>query len=255
MRLATACLFALLTSTTPAAAQGLLTPSPNTPPADDKTGTNPLNLQHQIDGSSTYVTLTSLHLTTTAYKHGVPLFNRRLRISGSVPLASTNLTGETTTGLGDVGADVEWLPRLGARSGLVVGVRTTWDTAGSDLGLATNTLLPYAQWVRHLSSRVTVAPFVGHRTSIGGDDFVPGYNDTLLGVYLVWRPSDRLWVSTQPQLILDHERDLTYGDVGGEVGYLLTRRLSVYGRPSFGYGLDQSKPYAWGIAGGVKFVM
>ena len=254
MRLAIACLTAVLTSTVPAAAQGLLGPSPHTPPADDRTGTNPLNLQHQIDVSSTYVRLESIHFTTTTYEHGLPLWNRRLRLTGAVPVATTNLTGETTTGLGDVGADVEWLPWLGARGGLVVGVRTTWDTSADDLGLGTNTLLPYAQWVRHLFPRVTVAPFVGQRTSVGGDEFAPGYNDTLLGVYLVWRPSDRLWVSTQPQLVLDHERDATYGDAGGEVGYLLSRRLSVYGRPSFGYGFDQAKPYSWGLTGGIRFV-
>ena len=254
MRLATACLFALLISTIPAAAQGLLGPSPNTPPADDKTGTNPLNLQHQIDGSSTYVTLESIFLSTTTYKHGVPLFNRRLRVSGSVPFAVSDATGTTERGLGDVGADVEWLPWLGARSGLIVGLRTTWDTGSEGLGLGTNTLLPYAQWAMAVSPGITLAPFVGQRTSVGGDEFAFGYNDTVLGVYALWRPSTRLWLSTQPQLVVDHEADTTYGDVGAEAGYLLTRRLSVYGRPSFGFGTDNAKPYGWGITGGVRFV-
>lgn len=239
-----------------ASAQGLFGVSPHQPPADDKTGTNPLNLQQQVDVFNTFIALDTLYLNTTTYRHAIPLFHRRVRVAGMLPIGFSNLTGLTEGGLGDVGADLEWVPWLSARGGLVTGVRTTWNTATSDgLGYGgVNTVMPYAQYVLQPSMRTLVAPFVAYRTSIGGDEYAPEYGDTLVGVTAVWRPTPRLWVSTTPQILLDGSNDRTYGDVGGEVGYLLLDRLSTWVRPTVGFGTDGDKPYDWGITIGFRIV-
>lgn len=254
MRLATACFFALLTSTVPAYAQGVFGPSPNLPPVDDKTGTNPLNFQQQIDVTNVYAELDELYLNSLTYRHAVPLLNRRLLLSGSVPLVTGNLTGRRETGLGDVGASVEWTPWLGNRRGLLAGLQATFDTATVDaLGLRVPTLMPYAQFVWQPSARTIVAPFVSYRVAVAGDDFSPDVDDTLVGAYVLWRATPRLWLSTQPQIIFDRALDSTYGEVGGEAGWQLTRTLSVYGRPSVGLGTEGTKPYSWAITGGVRW--
>ena len=85
----------------------------------------------------------------------------------------------------------------------------------------THTLMPYAQYVRQISPRVLLAPFFGYRFDVGGDDFAPAYKDSLVGVMAVWRATDRTWIATTPQVVFDLEHDRTYGDVGGEVGYML----------------------------------
>ena len=48
--------------------------------------------------------------------------------------------------------------------------------------------------------------------------------------------------------------DATYGEIGGEAGWQLTRTLSAYGRPSFGLGTDNTKPYSWAVTVGVRWV-
>jgi hypothetical protein len=139
---------------------------------------------------------------------------------------------------------------------MVAGLRTTWNTATSEgLGLGgTHTLMPYGQFVRQIGARSLLAPFVGYRQDISGDDFGARYRDVLVGTTVLWRASDRTWVSTTPQVVFDLENDRTYGDVGAEVGYLLLDRMSLYARPTVGFGADGQKPYDWGIAVGFRFV-
>ena len=119
MRRHLASLLLILGLAAPSAAQGLFGASPHQPPTDDRTGTNPLNLQQQIDVSNTYLELDTLYLNSTTYRHAVPLFHRRVRVAGLLPIGVSNLTGTTEGGIGDVGADVEWTPWLatGQRTG------------------------------------------------------------------------------------------------------------------------------------------
>lgn len=249
-------LLLVLALAAPAAAQGLFGASPHQPAVDDKTGTNPLNLQQQIDLSNTYITLDTLYLNTTTYRHAVPFFHRRVRVAGVLPIGFSNLTGSPMGGLGDVGADVEWTPWLSSRGGMVAGLRTTWHTATSDgLGFGgTHTLMPYAQFVGQATSRTLLAPFIAYRTGVGGDDFAPAYRDVLVGATAVWRASNRAWVSTTPQVVFDLEHDRAYGDVGVEVGYMLLDRVGTYVRPTVGFAANDEKPYGWGIAVGLRFV-
>ena len=253
------CVFAVLLIlglASSSAAQGLFGASPHQPSTDDKTGTNPLNLQQQIDVSNTYLELDTLYLNTMTYRHAVPLFHRRVRLAGQLPFGVSNLTGTKEWGLGDVGADVEWTPWLSNGSGLVAGLRTTWNTSTSEgLGYGgTNTLMPYVQYVRPVSPRVLLAPFFGYRFAAGGDDFAPPYKDALVGVTVVWRATPRIWIATTPQVVFDTEHDRTYGDVGGEVGYMLFRHMGAWARPTFGFGRNGEKPYSWGVMAGVRVV-
>jgi hypothetical protein len=241
---------------TPAAAQGLFGASPHQPPTSDRTGTNPLNLQQQVDVWNTYVELDPLYLDSITYRHAVPLFHRRVRLAGLLPFGVSNLTGTKAWGIGDVGADVEWTPWLAEGTGLVTGLRTTWNTSTSEgLGYGgTNTLMPYAQYVRQITPRLLIAPFFGYRFDVGGDDLAPKYRDSIAGATIVWRASDRTWLATTPQIVFDVERDRTYGDVGAEVGYMLLAHVGAWVRPTVGFGRNGEKPYSWGIASGVRIV-
>ena len=241
---------------TPSAAQGPFDASPYQPPTDDRTGTNPLNLQHQIDVWNAFLDLETLYLNSTTYRHAVPFFHRRVRLSGLVPFGVSNLTGATESGIGDVGADLEWTPWLAEGRGLVAGVRTTWNTSSSEgLGYGgTHTLMPYAQYVHEVSPRLRIAPFFGYRIGVGGNDFAATYKDLITGVMAVWPTTDRTWIATTPQIVFDLSNDRTYGDVGGEVGVMVLEHVGTYGRLSLGFGRDGEKPYDWGVTFGVRFV-
>jgi hypothetical protein len=255
MRLVAASLMLVLGLALPAGAQGLFGASPHQPSTEDKTGTNPLNLQQQIDVTNVYAELDDLYLNTTTYSHVVPLFHRRVAVSGGLPYTVGNLTGRAEGGLGDIVATAVWTPWLARRGGIVAGVRTTWDTATVDaLGLGTNTVMPYAQLVFHASPRTIVAPFVAYRRDVGGEEFAPQFNDTLVGLYAVWRATPRVWVSAQPQIIFDTALDATYGEVGGEAGFQLSRHISTYVHPSVGLGSEGTKPYTWAVTAGVRVV-
>lgn len=239
----------------PAAGQNLFGASPHQPPVADKTGTNPLNQQQQVDVINSYVQLGDLYLNTTTYRHLLALFNRRLSIGAAIPFAVTNVGRTRESGLGDVSASVRWTPWLFRKGGLVAGMTATWDTATNDfLGLGVHTVMPYGQFVLQPSARTLVAPFIAYRVGAGGDRFAPEVKDTLVGVETVWRTTPRLWVSAVPQVVLDAARDSTYGEVSGEVGFMLRRRLGTYVRPSVGYGRNGEKPYDWGLAAGVRFI-
>jgi hypothetical protein len=255
MRLASAVLLAVLSIAAPVLAQAPAGPNPHLPPVDDKTGTNPLNLQQQVDVVNGYLELESLYFNTATYRHAVPLLGRRVRVAAGVPVVFGNLTGRTDGGLGDISADVEWTPWLSRRGGLVTGLRTTWNTASGDtLGYGAHTLTPYVQWVIQTSPRSFVAPLVGQRVSMGGDQYAPELNDTLVGLYAAWRVTPRVWIGAQPQVVFDLEYDRTFGDVSGEVGVMLLDRLSTYVRPVVGFGTDGNKPYTWGLAFGFRVV-
>jgi hypothetical protein len=255
MRRVAASLMLVLGLALPAGAQGLFGVSPHQPPREDKTGTNPLNLQQQIDVANQHVELEDLYLNTTTYRHAVPLFHRRVAIAGAVPYVYGNLSGQGEGGLGDVVASVEWTPWLSRGRGLVAGLRTTWDTATVDaLGLGSHTLMPYAQLVVQPTPATILAPFVAYRFSAGGDEFAPGFSDTLVGVNAVWRVTPRMWLSAVPQVIFDRELEATYGEIGGEVGVLLSRNISTYVHPSVGLGSDGAKPYTWGVTVGLRIV-
>jgi hypothetical protein len=253
------CFFAVLLIlglASPSAGQGLFGASPHQPATEDRTGTNPLNLQQQIDASNTYVALDTLYLNLTTYRHALPLFHGRVRVAGLFPFGLTNVTGTSEAGIGDIGADVDWTPWLAEGTGLVAGLRTTWNTSRSEgLGYGgTNTLMPYAQYVKQISPGVRLAPFFGYRFSAGGDEFASPYRDSIVGAMIVWRVSERTWVATTPQIVFDLEHDRTYGDVGGEVGYMLSTHVGTWVRPTIGFGRNGEKPYSWGLAGGVRIV-
>lgn len=239
----------------PASAQGLVGASPHQPPTDDKTGTNPLNLQHQVIVATTYVTLERFHLNETTYRHVVPILHRRVALSAGLPLVVGNLTGRRETGLGDVSANVEWTPWLSPRRGLLVGMRATIDTATvQEFGLGVHTLMPYVQVVFQPATGTILAPFLSYRTGMGGEAFATEVEDTLVGLYGVWRPTSRLWLATQPQVVFDAARASTYGELSAEVGYQWFSRLGAYVRPSVGVGADGSKPYAWGLTAGIRVI-
>ncbi|BCS35189.1 hypothetical protein TBR22_A44160 [Luteitalea sp. TBR-22] len=255
MRSSLASLLLVLGLAGPASAQGLFGASPYQPPTSDKTGTDPLNLQQQVDVRNVYATLEDFYVDTTSYRHAVPLMARRLRVVGTVPIGFSNLTGLTEGGLSDIGADVEWTPWLTRRGGLLVAFRTTWDTATSDaVGLGTNTLAPTAQFVFRFSPRALVAPFVSYRKSVGGDQYAFEVEDTTAGASIVWRTTERTWVSGRARYVIDSRYDRRYGDLSGEVGWMLLDRVSTYAGPTFGLGSDEDRGQDWGVTFGFRIV-
>jgi len=240
-----------------ALAQGLRdTTIASLPSTDDKTGTNPLNLQQAVTVSNEFASLAdALFVDAAVYSYAMPLARRRLSAEIELPLVTSNVTGRTEAGFGDLGARVVWIPWLAERIGLLSGVDTTWSTAtNSALGLGRHTLTPFVQLILLPSSRTIVAPRYGQRVSAGGKGDRPDINEAALGVYTVWLPTPMTWIVVEPEVVFDLERDWTNGDVVFEYGRLLFGGVGTYIRPRVGLGHRGAKPFEWALEVGFRII-
>lgn len=74
------------------------------PSADDKTGTNPLNLQQTVTVLNDFESLPDgFFFDRAVYRYTMPLARRRLAARVELPLAMSNVTGRTEAGFGDLG--------------------------------------------------------------------------------------------------------------------------------------------------------
>lgn len=225
------------------------------PPADDKTGTNPLNLQQTVWLSNDFASLPdALFVNRAAYRWIVPFAGRRAAASIDLPIVAANITGRTEAAFGDLGARVVWTPWLASDRGVLVGADTTVNTAtNAALGTGRHTVAPFAQFVR-ARGRTIIAPRYGHRVSVGGDAGALDVNESSLGVYLAWLATPRQWVAAEPDVLFDFEQDETRGAIALEYGRLLIGSLGTYVRPRIGLGTASTRPFDWSLELGFRII-
>lgn len=224
------------------------------PSADDKTGTNPLNLQHSVTVSNQLESWPdNLIFNRAAYAYTMPLAGRRLAARLELPLVISNITGRTEAGFGDLAVRMVSIPRLTARSGLVVGLDTTWRTAtNSALGIGRHSLAPFIQMALLPAARTIIAPRLSQQFSFSGQKDRPDINRTVLGLYMVWLPVPQMWFVAEPEVAFDTVRHQKYGNVAFEWGRLLFRGVGTFIRPSIGMGRVGARPFDWSIAFGFR---
>lgn len=225
------------------------------PSVDDKTGTNPLNLQTAVIVFNDFHSRPDrLFVNRSQYRYVTPLAGRRMSVRFDVPVIVSNVTGRTEAALGDLGTRWSWIPWFTRARGLLVGVDTTWNTSTNEaLGYARATVIPFAQFVVRASRAAIVGMSYEQRLGVGGDTEGPDIAIGTLAVYLAWLRSTN-WLVAEPQLIIDYEDNDTSGRLDVEWGRLLFGGVGTYIRPGVGMGSTRAKPFDWKLEIGFRVI-
>ncbi len=226
------------------------------PPTDDKTGTNPLNIQTTVSVLNDFQSQPDgLYANRTRYQYMMPLDRRRMSARLDAPFVVSNITGRTEAALGDLGARWQWIPWIAGSRGVIVGLDTTWNTAtNAALGSGRHTVAPFVQAVFHQFTTAIVVASYEQRLSAGGD---AGRSDVSVGTatfYVAWLPSSNVWLIIEPKLIADYELDNKSGRIDVAAGRLLLGGVGTYVRPGIGIGQRAAKPFDWKLEVGFHII-
>ena len=229
----------------------------------DSTGTNPINFTWDWrtfvelqdipggDNSSTVVTI----------EQRIPIsdkMNFRYRIKRASVSFDPEKDGSTTevSGMGDFDSRVIYVPKVGRRGALAVGLEATFDTASNRLlGTGRNLLGPQIFGVlwRPAGGGVLAAPAYQYVFDYSGDDDRAPVSRSQLDFFYLWLDKgQKWWVLADPQALIDHENDIEFALFEAEYGRMMFAGLSSYVRPSIGIGND--RPYDWSIELGLKVI-
>ena len=250
---------------------------------EDNTGTNPVNFTYDfrlyaemaslpIDDSSLITNTVELRWPfgrDVANLKGVGAgslyhdlgsrFGTRVRarysnLSVDVPGSNTY----TVSGIGDMDARLLYLPYIGKKTILAVGLEGFFATATNDaLGSGRTSLGPTVIGVfPGLVGRGSLfAPAYQYVFDVGGASDRAEISRSQLDFYFVWTlAGGKNWLIVDPQVIFDHENDRTPARTEIEWGFMIAPKVGISGwlRPGAGIGADRL--YDWNLEAGIKFV-
>jgi hypothetical protein len=226
------------------------------PSSDDKTGTNPLNIQSAVAASNEFQSLPdALFWNYSRYRYVMPLARRTMSAGIDIPIVTSNVTGRTEVAFGDLGAQWKWIPWIEKSKGIVVGVDTTWSTSTNEaLGAGRHVVTPFVQMVFLPSGSVVAGVSYAQRESIGGDADRLDVSQGIASLYLAWLPARTTWLIAEPQILMDYESDDTSGRVDLEWGRLLFGGVGTYIRPGIGLGSTRARPFDWKVEVGFRII-
>ncbi|MBN1460552.1 MAG: hypothetical protein JXA57_13545 [Armatimonadetes bacterium] len=227
--------------------------------SEDKTGTNPVNLQYEWRVSNEFFALPSGAVQNKTFiRYTVPLNQqpsgmRNMSVKVSLPFVTTDVTGETDFGYGDTELKWLWVAKLTQKNAVAFAVDSGWDTATKDsLGTGKNWLAPQAFYVLFLNPRTIFAPAFLYKFDIGGDDERADISQSIFDFYYVYALAPGEWLTIDPQLIFDHDLEETSGQVEIEYGRMMSGGMSFYLRPGFPVGNNEYMD--WNLKVGLKSV-
>jgi hypothetical protein len=239
----------------PASSGPAQSPPPSAPPthAEDKTGTDPTHFTKTLVLFNEFRSLgDEAGYNEFAFRYTQPIEKVKLQLT--LPLDATDVLGPTQGGFGDAGLKASFLPRLTPKFGLVLFLDTTYPTATKDtLGSGKYTASPGATFAFFFKrGEIIFAPSVQQKMSFAGVADRQDVNQTLVDLYLVWRPTLSSWITVDPQFVYDHESGSFFNQTEIEFGRLMFGGVSTYLRPGVGIGSD--RPIDWNIEFGLKIV-
>jgi hypothetical protein len=227
----------------------------NAPPshAEDKTGTDPTHFTKTLVLLNEFRSLgDEAGFNEFAFRYTQPVDKVKFQLT--LPLDATDVLGPTQGGFGDAGLKASYLPILSPKFGLVLFLDTFYPTATKDvLGSGKYVASPgatFAFFFQH--GKVIFAPSLQQKLSYAGDADRQDINQTLVDLYLVWRPTMNSWITVDPQFVYDHENGSFFNQTEIEIGHLMFGGVSTYLRP--GVGIGNERPLDWNIEFGLKIV-
>jgi hypothetical protein len=250
---------------------------------EDNTGTNPVNFTYDYrlytEMASLPVDDSSLITNTTEFRWplgrdvanlkgvgaGSPYHDMGSRFAMRLRARHSNLSVElpgsdtySVSGIGDLDARLLYLPYVGNKSILAVGLEGFFDTAtNSALGSGKTSLGPTVIGVfPGLVGRGSLfAPAYQYVFDVGGSSDRADISRSQLDIYFVWAlAGGKNWLIVDPQVIFDHENDTTPALAEIEWGFMVAPEIGLSGwlRPGIGIGADRL--YDWNLEAGIKFV-
>lgn len=180
-----------------------------------------------------------------------PVGSGRSAIQLTVPFMSLDALGDDAFGLGDVGLRYSNVVRVTPDYGVVLQLEAEFPTAERDeLGTGRVVLKPAIIYADFLADGSILAPSLLHNVSVGGDEDRADVNLTTFDLYYVPRlASQKVYMTLDPALNYDWEREAGYGAFAVTVGYRLGSMLGgsgqVFVKPSMTIG--DERPVDWGL--------
>jgi hypothetical protein len=250
---------------------------------EDNTGTNPVNFTYDyrlygemqslpMDNSSLIINtiefrwpfgrdvanLKGVGADSPYQKMGRKLGMRiRVRYS-NLSLEKTDSETYGVSGIGDFDARLLYLPYVGTKTIIAVGLEGFFDTATSDaLGSGKTLLGPTLIGVFPglLGRGSLFAPAYQYVFDVAGSDDRADVSRSQIDLYFVWAlAGGKNWLIVDPQVIIDHKNDKVPGLAEFEWGFMIAPSAGISGWLRPGVGIGSDRLYDWNLEGGVKFV-
>jgi hypothetical protein len=225
----------------------------------DKTGTNPVNFQQDVQITNENLFFPQANYTNISkftYRYAI---KNNLNVVLKAPFLQTDTIGGLQSGLGDVALRTNWIPYFTGKQAVMVGLEASFDTASKDhLGTGKNVLSPIAVWAFFLESGWIFAPAYQHFSSISGDDNRRDVDSGAVDFYLVKAfNSHKNWITIDPSYVLNYELDHSSMNLEVEIGQVLGPMWnegvgSAFFNPGISIGADRE--YNWKLEIGFKIV-
>jgi hypothetical protein len=160
---------------------------------------------------------------------GMRVRARYSNLSVDVPGSSTS----SVSGIGDLDARLLYLPYIGKKSILAVGLEGFFDTASNDaLGSGKTSLGPTVIGVFPglMGQGSLFAPAYQSVFDVGGASERADISRSQLDFYFVWTlAGGKNWLIVDPQVIFDHENDTTPALAEIEWGFMIAPKVGISG--------------------------
>lgn len=224
----------------------------------DKTGTNPINFQDTFIVWNEYSDLGhDLYTNQTVFEYAAPLQQNTMTVRVRIPMVTSNISGDTEFGLGDIslrGLKTVELNQKGMYA-WVAGLEAWFNTASDvSLGAGKTSLGPLAIFVKFLpKQKMIIAPSYQQKFSIGGSESRADINMGMIDLYIVkMLEGGKRWVMIDPQFLIDFENDAAFGGLFKVTyGMYMGEGKSIYLKPGIGFG---EQPVDFSLETGFKVV-
>ncbi len=218
----------------------------------DKSGTNPTTLSRSFTIGTDFRSLPNGRWFNNATARFTQPFNdSRMAIAFKAPVPSTNLTGGTLTGFGDVSAKWNWVAYLDRRQGLLFSTEITAPTASEKVfGSGRWIAAPGITYAYFLSPEWIIAPALVHSESFAGDTLRARVSRTDFDFYTVYKPKGlNWWLTSDVTVGYDHVARTTPATwkvaLGTSLGKIDDAVVNLSIRPGVGIGRD--RPANWSL--------
>lgn len=225
----------------------------------DKSGTNPTLFLRTITVRNEYQRLPNDKSFNLTFVNYIEPLGDRMNIRLKVPFVTTDVSGDTEFGLGDLNLRFNYLAHLDPKQGLLLGTELLTDTASEDyMGRGKWTIAPIATYALFVTKDFIFAPTYQHNISFAGDEDRTDVNESVIDLYLAFTAADKQsWLTIDPAFVIDWESDQAFRtaievEYGMRVGSLWGGALNLIVRP--GVGIGQDRPFDWNIEVGFSVV-
>jgi hypothetical protein len=240
----------------------------------DKTGTNPINFQHDLRIYNEYTWLNTegdgnQNLTTLEFRTPFASGKWQLRVRAPYSMIKADFNGDGINdiddgGLGDINFRLMTVPYVKGANAVAVGMDVFLNTASEDsLGAGATSLAPVVFFGHFFQGGWgpwkkggLFAPGLQYKFSIDEDVGRDEVEQIIIDInYLAMSENGKTWLFVEPQIVFDQVNDVEFAIMDIEFGFMTSRPgQSWYIRPTFTLGSSSDRSTDYGIEIAYKWV-